>query len=54
MESGVRFNNQECFFSEGKISPKIVYNGILGLWNMDVRVPRIERYSENSEDVNWS
>ena len=34
MELGVRFNNQECFFSEGKISPKIVYNGVwgYGIW----------------------
>ena len=54
IESGLRFNNQECLISEGKISQKIVYNGILELRNIDVHVPRIERYSENSGDVNWS
>ena len=32
---------------------KIVYNGILGLRNIDVHVPRIERFSENSGEVNW-
>ena len=46
IESGARFNNRECLISEGKISQKIAYNGILGLRNIDV--PRIERYSENS------
>ena len=54
IESALRFNNQECSISEGKISQKIVYNGILELRNIDVHVPRIERYSENSGDVNWS
>ena len=53
-QSGVRFNNQECLITEGKISQTIVYSGILGLRNIDVHVPRIEIYSENSEDVNWS
>ena len=38
---GLRFNNQECLISEG--SQTIVYNGILGLWNKDVHIPRIER-----------
>ena len=47
IESALRFN-QECLISEGKISQKIVYNGILELRNIDVHVPRIERYSENS------
>ena len=50
----MRFNNQECLIGEGKISQKIVYNGVSGLRNTDVHVPRIERNSENSEDVNWS
>ena len=50
----MRCNNQECLISEGKISQKIAYNGILGLRDIDVHVPRIERYSENSDDVNWS
>ena len=54
IKSGLRFNNQECLISEGKISQKIVYNGILELRNIDVHVPRIVRYSENSGDVNWS
>ena len=53
-ESGLRFNNQECLISEGKIGQKIVYNEILELRNIDVHLPRIERYSENSGDVNWS
>ena len=53
-QSGVRFNNQECLITEGKISQKIVYNGILGLRNIDVHLPCIEIYSENSGDVNWS
>ena len=54
IEAGLRFNTQECLISEGKISQKIVYNGILELRNKDIHVPRIERYSENSGDVNWS
>ena len=44
IESGLRFNNQEYLISEGKISQKIDYNGILELRNI-VHVPRIERYS---------
>ena len=48
IESDLRFNNQECLISEGEICQKIVYSGILGLRNIDVHVPRIERYSEDS------
>ena len=48
IESGMIFISQECLISEGKISQKIVYNGILELRNIDVHVPRIERFSENS------
>ena len=54
IESSVRFNNQICLIGKGKMRQKIVYNGILGLQNIDVHVPRIETYSENSENVNWS
>ena len=54
IESGLRFNNQECLINEGKMGQKTVYNGILELQNIDVHVPRIERYSENLGDVNWS
>ena len=43
IESGLRFNNQVYLISEGKISQTNVYNGILGLRNIDVHVPRIER-----------
>ena len=32
------FNNQACLISEGKIGQKIVYNGSLGLRNIDVHV----------------
>ena len=45
IESGLRFNNQECLISEGEISQKLF---------VDVHVPRIKRYSGNSGDVNWS
>ena len=38
LESGLRFNNQECLISEGKISQNFFYNGISGLRNIDVHV----------------
>ena len=53
IESGQRFNYQGCLISDGKISQKIVYNGILGLRNIDVHVPCIGRYSENSVLLTW-